>query len=221
MIPLLLHPRQIAAKQLVGTTAKAFAAGPKIHPNRAAYEFYPTPPEATRALLAAESFKGSIWEPACGQGHIAKVLADAGHEVVSTDLVDHGYGQPGRDFLAERTPLATHIITNPPYGRGLADAFCRHALKLTATTGGKVAMLVAIQSLCHPIRTAFYQSTPPKALYALDECHCWPDGDASRATRSLQAQRYCWIVWEHGHTGPTRFEWLSTSAHSAQPPQLM
>lgn len=211
MSPLLLHPRQVAAQRFVGATAKAFRCGPQIHPHRAAYEFYPTPPEATRALLSAESFDGSIWEPACGEGHISKVLEAHGHQVVSTDLVDHGYGEPGRDFLTERSPQARNIITNPPYGRGLADAFCRHALALTRSTGGKVAMLVAIQSLCHPIRTEFFQQTSPKVLYALDQCHCFPDGDPTRTTRSLMAQRYCWIVWEHGHTGSTRFEWLSTA----------
>ena len=56
-------------------------------PRRLPNEFYPTPPEATRALLSVERFEGSIWEPACGEGAIANVLADAGHKVVATDLV--------------------------------------------------------------------------------------------------------------------------------------
>jgi len=61
-------------------------------PKRAAFEFYPTPPEATRALLSVETFEGSIWEPACGDGAISKVLTEAGYQVVSTDLIDRGYG---------------------------------------------------------------------------------------------------------------------------------
>lgn len=215
MTPIILHPRQItaqkAAQRLIGETARAFATNPQIHPSRAPYEFYPTPPEATRALLSVESFDGSIWEPACGEGHISKVLEAHGHQVVSTDLVDHGYGEPSHDFLTERESRAKHVLTNPPYGRGLGDAFCRHALNLTRQTGGKVAMLVAIQSLCHPIRTPFFLETKPKVIYALDECHCYPEGDPKRATRSLMSQRYCWIVWEHGHTGPTRFDWLTTA----------
>lgn len=85
-------------------------------PKRAAYEFYPTPPEATRALLSAEGFEGSIWEPACGDGAISKVLEAAGYQVVSTDLIDRGYGAGGHDFLKSDKPLAKNIITNPPYG---------------------------------------------------------------------------------------------------------
>ena len=201
---------ELSVGHLVTQTARAFRMGPTIHPKRAAYEFYPTPPEATRALLSAESFDGSIWEPACGQGHIAKVLTAAGYDVVSTDLVDYGFGEPCRDFLAEREPLAKHIVTNPPYGRGLADAFAKHALKLTRETGGSVAMLMNLSGLCHPLRHDFYVSQPPAVIYALDECTCWPYGDPARATVSIAKQRYCWIVWKAGHRGPTLFKWLST-----------
>lgn len=191
-------------------SARPFPASGQFHPNRAAYEFYPTPPEATRALLAAERFDGSIWEPACGEGHISKVLREFNHEVVSTDLVDYNYGEANRDFLLEKTPLARNIITNPPYGRGLADAFCKHAIDLTSRTGGKVAMLVAVQSLCHPTRTEFFQKHPPKVIYAVDDCTCYPYGDPRKATRSILLQRYCWLVWDADCNGPTRFEWLRT-----------
>ena len=211
----LLHPSECRVAGIVSATARAFRIGPHIHPRRAAHDYYPTPPAATRALLAAESFPGSIWEPACGEGHIAKVLADAGHDVVATDLVDYGFGEPGRDFLAERACLATHIITNPPYGRGLGDAFCRHAIALTAQTGGKVAMLLPVQSLCHPLRHPFFEKYPPAVIYALDECHCWPYGDPARATRSLLQQRYCWMVWSQGSIEGTFLRWLSTAPFKA------
>lgn len=207
----LLHPSDANGTVLAGQTHRAFKMGPALHPNRAAYEFYPTPPEATRALLAAESFAGSVWEPACGTGWISKELQAAGHEVVSTDLVDYGFGECGRDFLAERAPLAKHIITNPPYGRGLGDAFAKHAIALTRETGGKVAMLLPVQSLCHPIRHPFFLKYPPAVIYALDECHCWPYGDPARATHSLKQQRYCWMVWDHSRSGPTELRWLTTA----------
>ena len=71
---------------------------------RAPFEFYPTPPEATQALLSMETFDGPIWEPACCQGHISKVLQAAGYGVVSTDLIQRNFGQGGIDFLREPTP---------------------------------------------------------------------------------------------------------------------
>jgi len=138
-------------------------------PKRAAWEFYPTPPEAVRALLSVERFDGSIWEPACGNGAISRELEAAGYDVVSTDITDHGFGQSGQDFLKSGMPLAKHIVTNPPYGtHGLADAFVRRALIHTRKTGGSVAMLLNLKSLCNPARHSKFIKTPPAAIYAID-----------------------------------------------------
>jgi hypothetical protein len=189
-----------------------FGASGRVHPNRAPFEFYPTPPEAVRALLSVESFDGPIWEPACGNGAISNTLAAAGHEVVSTDLVDHGFGISGIDFLGESTPRAKHIVTNPPYGRGLADRFVGHALRLTRRTGGSVAMLLNLASLCHPTRHAKFINTPPAAIYGIDELVCYPNGNPSEITIHTFDHRYCWMVWKPGHTGRSAFWWLSAKS---------
>lgn len=195
-------PRARAAQ---AAPAKPFRIGTRI-PN----EFYPTPPEATRALLSVEQFDGPVWEPACGNGQIAKVLADHGYAVVSTDLYPYGYGQSGIDFLRERHPRAKHIVTNPPYGRGLADDFIGHALALTAQTGGKVAMLLNLASLCHPSRTEQWRARPPARIYAIDDIVCWPEG-YHRPHAGFFKQRYCWAVWTQGHEGPSALWWLSSA----------
>lgn len=62
-------------------------------------DYYATPPEAVEALLAQEKFWKNIWEVACGEGHIAKVLEKEGYTVYGTDLIDRGYGRGGVDFL--------------------------------------------------------------------------------------------------------------------------
>jgi hypothetical protein len=178
-----------------------------VQPKRAEHDFYPTPPEATRALLSVESFDGPVWEPACGDGAIARVLTAAGYAVIGTDLINRGYGTGGIDFLAEIKPRGKHIITNPPYGRGLADAFILHALALTRQTGGSVAMLLNLASLCHPTRHALWTEHPPAAIYAIDELICWPNGDPLQAGYRTAQHRYCWVVW-HPDVIATRFGWL-------------
>lgn len=184
-----------------------------------AANFYPTPPEATRALLSVETFDGHIWEPACGQGHIAKVLEAEGHKVIATDLNDWGYGASGVDFLKvdfhRGLPHARHIITNPPYGSGLADAFVEKALAFTARTGGKVAMLLNLASLAHESRTEEWQKNPPARLYAIDGVVCWPDAER-KPPKHFLAHRYVWAIWEHGHRGPSAFWWLSARAFRAR-----
>jgi len=181
-------------------------------PRRIPHEFYPTPPEAIRALLSVESFDGPIWEPACGDGAIATELAAAGHSVISTDLYAYGFGQSGIDFLTETVSRSRHIVTNPPYGRGLADAFMVKAVGLTAKTGGKVALLLNLASLCHPCRTALWRKMPPARIYAIDDIVCWPADRYGAAPKAFTRHRYCWVVWYPDHRGAPLFWWLSASA---------
>lgn len=181
---------------------------------RAPFEFYPTPPEATRALLSVESFEGSIWEPACWDGAISKVLLQAGHKVVSTDLIDRNFGRGGVNFLKTDKPLAKHIITNPPYGKcGLWDAFVRKALLHCKQTGWSVAMLLNLRSLCNPDRTPRFQRCPPTAIYALDELTCWPNGQPVEPWRRIAKQQYYWAVWHPWKVDKPTFWWLSTKDH--------
>lgn len=88
-------------------------------------DFYPTPAEATVALLqAAARYIGPVvHEPACGDGSMARVLAMYGFPVIATDLVDRGYGSGGIDYLAGPS-LAPSVITNPPFK--LAARFLEH-----------------------------------------------------------------------------------------------
>ncbi len=167
--------------------APGSASGPsrRLSPNRAPFEFYPTPPEATRAFIAAETFDGPIWEPACGQGAISKVLEKSGDEVVSTDLANYGYGKSDVDFLQTVFPRAKHIVT----------------------------MLLNLASLCHPVRHESFIRRPPSRIYALDDCVCYPNGDARYATRQTNTHRYAWLVWTNNPVDQTSFHWLTTAPY--------
>lgn len=193
-----------------------YRAGGLTANGRAPLEYYPTPTSATQAFLDAEEFSGSIWEPACGEGAISKVLIGYGYDVISTDIADYDYGTPGIDFLTEVVPRARNIVTNPPYGSGLADAFLRQALRMIAETGGTVAMLLNIQSLCHPKRHSSFIKRPPRAIYALDDCICWPNGNPQLATRHTKNHRYCWALWDATPSADTTFKWLSTTAYQQE-----
>ena len=134
-----------------------------------------------------------------------------GNERCLTDLVDRGFGTPGIDFLRQTVSRGKHIVTNPPYGRGLADRFMEHACKLTRATGGSVAMLFDLLSLCHPSRTEFLTTNPPAVIYGLDELVCLPNGKPNPNLVSKSWRRYCWMIWQPGHVGMPRFWWLRTS----------
>ena len=88
--------------------------GHNLNNDRNKNDFYPTPPEATLALLNKQKFEGNIWECACGDGAISKILIDEGYDVYSSDLIDRNYGDVGLDFL-EGNKKYDKIITNPPF----------------------------------------------------------------------------------------------------------
>lgn len=93
-------------------------------------DFYPTPPEATRALLPLIWHWGwcDIWEPCCGEGAISKVFQVTGRfGTISSDIVDHGFGAVA-DFFQFKRPESKTIVTNPPFNR--ADEFIRHSHKI-------------------------------------------------------------------------------------------
>lgn len=129
--------------------------------NREAFDYYATDPKAVEMLLELEQFAPVIWEPACGEGHISKVLQAHGYEVISTDLVYRGFGDPEPlDFLKETLDgFEGDIITNPPYSVGIE--FVQRALE-SIRPGGKVAMFLKVQFLEGQKRGAFFKDTPPE-----------------------------------------------------------
>lgn len=172
------------------------------HEDREENDFYPTPPAATRALLEVEKFEGAIWEPACGDGAMSKVLEAAGYEVVSTDLIDRGYGEGGRDFLCEWLALAPNVISNPPFK--WAMLFIERALQLTT---GKVAMFLRLGFLEGGKRGRWFPTTPLARVYVFSNRITFKKRErADRAEGGVVA--FAWYVWEHGHEGPPTLHWI-------------
>lgn len=170
--------------------------------NREKDDFYPTPRDGIEALLAVETFTGPIWEPACGDGAISSVLAEHGYDVVSSDLVDRGYGIPRVDFLMEWKPLAPNIITNPPFK--YVEPFMRKSLDLTT---GKVALLLRLACLEGKERGLIYRSTPLARVWVFSaRLQIWRNGVADSHASGMIA--FAWFVWEHGYVGKPTIGWL-------------
>lgn len=175
--------------------------------NREAFDYYATDPKAVEMLLELEQFSPVIWEPACGEGHISKVLQAHGYKVISTDLVYRGFGDPEPlDFLKETLEgFEGDIITNPPYSAGLE--FVQRALE-SVRPGGKVAMFLKVQFLEGQKRGAFFKDTPPRTVYiSRSRISCAKNGDFERFPDSAIA--YAWYVWEKGFTGDPVIKWFN------------
>lgn len=177
------------AQSLVGTSE-----------GRPVGDWYPTPPEATIALLEREKFTGTIWEPACGDGAMSKVMVDAGYEVISTDLYDRGYGVSGEDFLFS-TRTADNVVTNPPFTLG--EEFIWKAL--SATTG-KVVMLTKLQFLEGAKRKRMFESTPLKTVYVFSKRLTMTRNGEKMKNSGMIA--FAFLVWEHGYQGAPSVQWI-------------
>jgi len=147
----------------MGKTFTAIGASNHTEKEREINDFYATEPKAAELLLEQEEFAPTIWECACGQGHLSEVFKKHGHEVISTDLFYRGYGDPEPlDFLTETLDgFDGDIITNPPYKYALE--FVQKALE-SVKPGRKVAMFLKLQFLEGKKRKGFYQQTPPNGL---------------------------------------------------------
>lgn len=119
------------------TMASAIVASYKRWDRKPA-DLYPTPVDATHSIMELIRQLGikRVWEPACGDGRLARVLEWHGLDVQASDLrEDPGFGFGGLDFLND-DPVEKWgwdlkdldaVITNPPFS--LAIEFIKKALE--------------------------------------------------------------------------------------------
>lgn len=173
-------------------------------------DYYATEPRAVTLLLEAEHFdkKDTIWECACGEGHLSQEMITRGHTVFSSDLIYRGYGNGGIDFLQCNDTYRGNIITNPPYK--YAKEFVEHALDIIAD-GYKVAMFLKLQFLEGKARKELFKKYPPKTIYvASGRLLCAKNGDFERMKAGGgSAVAYAWYVWEKGYQGDTVVKWIN------------
>jgi len=173
-------------------------------------DYYPTSPWATRAFFKYVVYNYNFGnmtclEPACGEGHMSKVLKQHFKKVVSSDIADHGYGEQ-RDFLSDKFDEFDWVITNAPYN--LALEFTLTALKI-AKLG--VAMFTRIQFLEGLLRYNTLIKDNPPAIVApfVERVHLQKD---KIVKNSGSTTLYCWMVWNQRKysvwDNTTRLTWI-------------
>lgn len=170
-------------------------------------DLYETPECAISALLSAEALPRQIWEPACGPGAIVRVLRNAGHSVIATDLVDYGLDNSGSgiDFLMERTlpDGVGAIVTNPPYK--LANEFVAHALDLCP----RVIMLLRLAFLESERRRPILDTGHLARVYVFRNRLPMMHRDGWEGKRAGNAVAFAWYSWDRNHSGPTELRRIS------------
>jgi hypothetical protein len=194
-------------------------------------DFFPTPPPATRAFLKhvlpivsfgtpispplPEPQRMSAWEPACGQGHMAAILAEAFNYVFASDIFDYGYGNEV-DFLADFAAPAIEfdwIVTNPPFNKGLD--FVRRAIPIARCGAAMLLRTVWLEGGDTSGRFSFFQQLPPTHVFVFAERMNmlkgrWdPYGVTSKDGKPAKsATSYAWFVWRHPIVAGTALHWI-------------
>lgn len=171
-------------------------------------DFYATEPKALEKLLEVFTFHRDVWEPACGQGHLSKVLMDQGYNVWSTDKIDRGFGYTldFLDLLPSTKNVKRDIITNPPFRFALE--FAETALDVVAKNY-YVALFLKLQFLEGAKRRSFFDTTPPRYVYvSSSRLRVAKHGDFDQFS-SAATIAYAWFIWQKGFNGEPTIKWFN------------
>ena len=165
--------------------------------DRSKTDFYPTPPECTRALANYLSLSGKrVWEPACGAGHMAAELEQCGAEVIATELHYQGYGKGGIDFLTADIPESIDaIVTNPPFN--LSTQFIERCI----SHGVAFAMLLKSQYWHSARRRELFETHRPAAVLPLT----WRPDFHFGSKGGSPTMEVIWTVWSATPSAATEY----------------
>ena len=138
---------------------------------------------------------------------MSEVIKQDGHNVVSYDIVDRGYGQVGDFFQTDFPKHKFDIITNPPY-----DNVIEIILKCIDICKDKVALLMPLRYLSSASRyNEVYQKYPPKCVYVYQERICIAKNADFKTYSDAGANMeiYAWYIWQRGYEGATELRWIS------------
>src|SRR5687768_5734843 len=125
---------------------------------------FPTPPWATRALIEHVIQRNlsdrTCLEPACGAGHMSKVLAEYFGNVTSRDVKDYGYGAMQDYLRCSPTERYDWVITNPPFKLG--EQFILLALEMAKEGAAFLVRTTFIESVGRYNR--LFSKTPPSVF---------------------------------------------------------
>lgn len=182
-------------------------------------DLYPTPVDGTESVIPAlqviaeyaklsrplgrggDQTKGArVWEPACGDGRMARVLEYHGFDVLATDIRETpGHGIGGIDFLKDAPRVMGWspeddidlIVSNPPFS--LAEQFIRKALSITPN----VAMLLKMQYWNAASRLPFFAEHRPAFVLPLT----WRLAFLEKERGKSPLMDCAWVIWS-GHADP-------------------
>jgi hypothetical protein len=171
-----------------------------------AQDDFPTPPWATRALMEhvikRDLSKRTCLEPACGAGHMAKVLSEYFGKVAARDVTDYGYGDVQDYLKCDASERFDWVITNPPFKLG--EQFILRALDMAIEGAAVLVRTTFIESVGRYNR--LFSHRPPSLFAQFVERVPMVKGRLDQFAST--ATGYCWLVWNKGESDRTEVVWI-------------
>ena len=179
-------------------------------------DWYVESESCTLALLRAEKFYGTIYDPACGQGNVVEACRSKGLFAFGSDVVRRAEGRDPWftgvcDFLADDLAVVCDsIIMNPPFFKAKGtEAFIRRALTIARH---KVAVFTDVKFLAGGKRAVgLYAEHPPSRVWILSPRPSCPPGEWLKAGNKAGGGTadWCWMVWDlTAPASETQIRWL-------------
>lgn len=165
-------------------------------------------------------FAPSIWECACGNGNLYRILRDRGYNCIYSDIKDRSTREHNLqfkdmlnvDFLQTRDWVypskynVAVILTNPPYS--LATEFIEHALDILPD-GGLYIAFMNIGYLAGQKRwQRVYRFGTLREVYVFSKrVEVWKNGEPPK-DKCGSIANYAWYVFQKGYKGQPTLYWL-------------
>jgi hypothetical protein len=175
-------------------------------------DWYVGPKWCSERLFAEELFQGEIYDPNCGWGRVLRSAKNVGYAVRGSDIVIRPSGDAEIDAVKSQADFrdcvdpADNIVSNPAF-RALPN-FIQLAL---AVSRRKVAVIYPVARLNAAVWLA---NAPVCRVWLMQPRPPMPPGSYLEAGHKPGGGRvdFCWLVFEHGHTGPAEVRWLRRDA---------
>ena len=197
------NPRRVLRDRLIGAVSRNSHIW-----ERDANDWYVEPRWCSIRLFEEEKFHGEIYDPNCGWGRVLRSAKDAGYAVRASDIVIRPSGDAEIDAIKYQADFrdcvdrADNVVSNPAF-RALPN-FTQLALKLVRR---KVAVIFPVARLN---AAGWLANAPLRRIWLMTPRPPMPPGSYLEAGRKPGGGRvdFCWLVFEHGHTGPAEVRWL-------------
>lgn len=200
------------------STYSALAASSHSKSEREINDYYATNPkmaeELYNFLLKQDNIElNNVWEPVCGEGHLAKFFENKNKLLLATDLIDRGYHSStcGEQYnflnITFKEKYKGDIITNPPYKYALE--FVKKSLDIIESQR-YICMFLKIQFLEGKNRRKLFDEQPPKyVLVSTSRTECAKNGISVNGLWTASAVCFAWFIWQKDYKGDTIVKWFN------------